>query len=300
MTRLDLKLGFACNNDCRFCVQGPAKRLRYGDRTTEEVKRLLAEGRAHCDGVVLTGGEITVRRDLPEIVEYARTLGYRTIQLQTNGRILGSMAAAQRLKDAGATEVSPALHGPTAEIHDGLTRSPGAFRQTVRGIRNARRLDLPVIINSVITRDNHRHLPALARLLVALDVQQFQLAFVHPLGAAEDNFDDIVPRLPAVEPYVRAALAIGRRAGVRCMTEAIPLCFLRGIEHFAAEWIIPDTRIEDAAWTIEDYTETRRTQGKAKGPPCKGCRWEQECEGPWREYPERFGWDEFQPVAPTR
>lgn len=299
MTRLDLKLGFRCNNDCRFCVQGPAKRLRHGDRSTEDVRRLLAEGRAHCDSVVLTGGEVTIRRDLPTLVEVARDLGYRTIQLQTNGRILGSMAAARRLKDAGITEVSPALHGPTAAIHDGLTRRPGSFRQTVRGIRNARRLGLPVIVNSVITRQNHRHLPALARLLVALDVQQFQLAFVHPLGAAADHFDDVVPRLPAVEPYVREALAVGVAAGVRCMTEAIPLCFLRGIESLAAEWVIPDTRIEDAAWTIEDYTEVRRSQGKAKGPPCVPCRWRDQCEGPWREYPERFGWAEFQPVLAT-
>lgn len=297
MQRVDVKLGFSCNNACRFCVQGPAKRARYGDKSTDEVKRILDEARAGCDEVVLTGGEVTVRKDLPEIVEHAAALGFRVIQLQTNGRVLGNQRAMERLARAGVTEVSPAIHGPSAAVHDSLTGSPGAFRQTVRGVRNAKALGLPVLINSVITRDNHRLLPRMAALFVGLEVDQFQLAFVHALGAAADNFDTIVPKLSDTAPYLHRALTIARLAGVRAMTEAVPLCFLPGFEANAAEWIIPSTRIVDATWTVEDYTALRRTEGKAKGPPCAGCRHEADCEGPWREYPERFGWGEFKPVA---
>ena len=43
---------------------------------------------------------------------------------------------------------------------------------------------------------------------------------------------------------------------------------------------------------IDDYAAYRRCEGKAKREACAECRWDQECEGPWREYPELFGWDE--------
>ena len=294
--RLDLKLGFSCNNRCRFCVQGH-KRFELPDRETAEAIALLEQAREGCDEVVLTGGEVTIRPDLVEIVEAARVLGYRVIQLQTNGRMLQAMALVRALVDAGVTEFSPALHGPTAEVHDHLTRAPRSFRQTVRGIRNVKELGLPVVLNSVITRANHQLLPEMAHLFVALRVDQFQFAFVHALGEAGLRFDEVVPRLSETEPYLREALAIGRAAGVRCMTEGVPLCFLRGIEAQAAEWIIPGTKILDGSKVVQDWNVARRAEAKVRGPVCRGCRWEDVCEGPWREYPERFGWGEFVAVT---
>ena len=41
------------------------------------------------------------------------------------------------------------------------------------------------------------------------------------------------------------------------------------------------------------FSTWRRTEGKAKGPPCEGCAFGPRCEGPWREYPEHQGWAAF-------
>ncbi len=294
--RLDLKVGFSCNNRCRFCVQGD-KRTRYGDRSTEELIAILEEVRGRCDGVVLTGGEVTIRKDVVELVAAASRLGYTTIQVQTNGRMLSSEPFLDRLIEAGITEVSPAIHGPDPETHDALTRVPRSFVQTVRGVGLVRKKGLPVLINSVVVRRNHRLLPDMARLFVGLDVQQFQFAFVHALGEAERRFEEIVPLLSEAQPYLRAGIAIGRRAGVPCMVEGVPLCFLPGIEDAAAEHRIPDTRIDEGPRVVEDWTQQRRDAAKAHGPVCAGCRWESVCEGPWREYPEHFGWGEFTAVS---
>ncbi len=294
--RLDLKVGFSCNNRCRFCVQGE-KRNEHPDRTFEELVERLTEARPNCSAVVLTGGEVTIRPDVVDLVRAASELGYTTIQLQTNGRMLSSKTFVDEIVKAGVTEVSPAIHGPTAEVHDALTRAPRSFSQTVRGVRTARSRGLSVIINSVIVRANHRLLPATARLLVALDVQQFQFAFVHALGEAGARFDEIVPLLSEVEPYLRRALSVGVEAGIPVMCEGVPLCFLGGIEHLAAESLIPPTRIDEGARVVEDWTQQRIDAAKVRGPVCEPCRHKDQCEGPWREYPERFGWGEFVPVT---
>jgi cyclic pyranopterin phosphate synthase len=294
--RIDVKTGFQCNNRCWFCVQGD-KRFQFGDKSTAEIKALLAEGRRDADEVVFTGGEVTIRKDLPELVRYARNRGFRVIQIQTNGRMLSHRPFVEELVDAGVTEFGPALHGHTEKLHDGLTRAPGSFRQTVKGVRNVTNLGLPVVMNSVITKANFRALPELAKLFVALEVSQYQFAFVHPLGTAADNFEQIVPRLSEIQPYVLRGLDIGVQAGVRCMTEAVPLCFLPGMADFAAEAIIPRTKIFDAKMVVDDYTEFRLQQGKAKGEVCDRCLLDDRCEGPWREYPEHYGWEEFEPIT---
>lgn len=296
VSRIDIKTGFGCNNRCVFCVQGD-KRDEYGDKTTDELKALLKEGRQDADQVVFTGGEVTIRKDLPALVAEARGLGFRVIQIQTNGRMLSSNTFLDQLIEAGATEFSPAIHGPIDVIHDAQTRVPNSFRQTVKGVRNVKERGYPVLINAVITRMNMPYLPAMARLFVKLEVDQFQLAFVHALGTAGQNFEAVVPRLSLAAPFIRQALAIGRNAGMRCMTEAVPLCFLGPYTDLAAEWIIPRTKIFDANRVVEDFTEARLAHGKLKGEPCTRCKLNDKCEGPWREYPERFGWDEFKPIT---
>ena len=294
--RIDVKVGFNCNNRCRFCVQGD-KRYNYPDKSTQEVMDTLTAGRQDADEVVFTGGEVTIRPDLVQLVRHAKDLGFRVIQLQSNGRAFSSLDYAKKLIEAGTTEFSPALHGACEQTHDDLVQAKGAFRQTVKGMMNLKSLGQTVLVNSVITLQNYQELPAMATLFCKIGVDQFQFAFVHALGSAATHFDDIVPRYRDIEPYLKKGLSIGIASGCGVMTEAIPLCFLTGgFEKHAAEFIMPNTKIFDATWVVESYTEYRHTEGKLKGAPCRQCRHEAYCEGPWREYPEHFGWEEFIPV----
>ncbi|MBL8715427.1 MAG: radical SAM protein [Myxococcales bacterium] len=292
LPRADLKVGFACNNRCVFCAQGD-KRSDCPTLPLEELVRRLGLVRDRSQGLVLTGGEPTAHKELMALVRAARAMGFDPIQIQTNGRMLSYPRVVERLLAAGAREFSPSLHGSTALVHEGLTRAPGSFAETVEGIRNVVAAGAVVVTNSVITRANLHDLPALVALLASLGVRHAQLAFVHPVGTAEVEFDAVVPRLPTVVEPVRAARAVARAASMRLVTEAIPYCFLRGMEELAVEDDIPLTTVVDLDGRVGDHSRWREVEGKAHGPPCGRCARREACEGPWREYPARFGWDEF-------
>lgn len=292
--RLDLKVGFTCNNLCTFCVQGD-KREYIEPRNAEEMKQILRDERKQTDEVVFTGGEPTVHKDLLSVIAYAKMLRYRVIQLQTNGRRLSHEPYLDAAIRAGVNQISPSLHGSTAEIHEIQTRAPHSFRQTVQGILNARKRGITVITNSVVTQQNTSDLPALARLLVSFGVQQIQFAYVHPEGTALREFESVVPRFPIATPYLHEALDIVEQAGIRAFAEAVPYCFMHGHEHQVVEGIIPSTVVHDKPMVIEDYTAYRLAEGKAKGPQCASCSFNTYCEGPWREYPDGYGWGEFEP-----
>jgi MoaA/NifB/PqqE/SkfB family radical SAM enzyme len=292
MSRADVKVGFACNNRCVFCAQGH-KREGCPQVPFEELARRMQEGRKTSDELVLTGGEPTARPDLVRLVATARAMGYREIQIQTNGRMLAYAKLVDELVRAGVTEFSPALHGPTAEIHDGLTRAVGSYEQTVAGIRNVAARGIPIVTNSVVVRSNVASLVELVDLLGALGVSQAQLAFVHPVGTAFELFDEVVPRLPDVVEPIRRSAEVAARRGMRLVTEAVPLCFLRGMSELAVEEQIPLTTVIDLDGVPFDYSKWRPVEGKSHGPPCEACSAALRCEGPWREYVDRFGWDEF-------
>lgn len=293
--RLDLKLGFACNNRCVFCAQGE-KRKVCGARPKEALLEELRTGRARCSGVVFTGGEPTLHKRVLELVRAARALGYSTIQLQTNGRMLAYPAVVDRLVEAGVTEFSPSLHGASADEHDALTAAGGSFRDSLAGIANAVASGAAVVTNTVVTARNTGSLSAIVGLLGSVGVEQAQLAFVHPVGTALERFDEVVPRLPDLVEPLGQARDVARELGMRLMTEAVPLCFLPGMEELAVERTIPETTVADLAGHI-DYSAWRVSEGKAHGPPCSSCSALPRCEGPWREYPERRGWSEFCPIV---
>jgi len=298
MQRVDIKVGFQCNNHCRFCVQGN-KRDIYPDKTTGQLKKILKEARKKHEAVVFTGGEPTIRKDLPELVNFAKDLGFESIQIQTNGRMFAYKKFCQDLIKNGANEFALALHGNTAQLHDSLTTSPGSFDQTTAGIKNLKSLGQRILMNTVITKPNHKYLPQIAKLLISLSVNQFQFAFIHInrlILQDQKLIDEIVPRKSKIMPYIKEGLQIGINAGVSVMTEAIPYCFMKGYENYIAERVIPDGAVYDATWSIENYKEYRKTEGKTKGPNCPKCKYYKVCEGPWKEYPQIFGWDEFKPI----
>lgn len=104
MQRVDMKVGFACNNRCRFCVQGN-KRAHYPQRTLEEICASLAEEYAKgLRAVVFTGGEPTVHADLIAAIAFAKEIGYRSIQIQSNGCRFADEEYLDKLIAAGANE----------------------------------------------------------------------------------------------------------------------------------------------------------------------------------------------------
>ena len=291
--RLDLKTGFACNNRCSFCVQGD-RRVHLRHRPVTELAALLTRHAGDRDEVVFTGGECTLHPQFIALVKLAVELGYR-VQVQSNGRRFSDPAFAQACVDAGVHEYCLAVHGARPATHDEQTRARGSWRQTVTGIRWLVTRGHRVITNSVVTKRNLHELPALVMLLHELGVRSGQLAMVHPLGSALEDFDEVVPSLPEAAFPVRRALATARVLGLDLVVEALPACFLEGWEDCIAELRMPATHIEDPDHVVPDYKAARLAEGKAKGPPCETCSWDTTCEGPWREYPEHHGWEGVKP-----
>ncbi len=127
-----LKVGFYCNNNCISCSE--SHRKPWDDLSAEKAKALLDEGRnRESKTLVLTGGEPTMRPDLPALAEYAKKTGYEYIVLQTNGRMLYYRNYCERLVNAGIDCFMFGFHGTNAKTHDFISQCSGAFEQALQG-----------------------------------------------------------------------------------------------------------------------------------------------------------------------
>jgi len=293
--KIDLKLGFTCNNNCRFCVA--AHKRKWGDRTTEEALHELDRVKnPQGKNLILTGGEVTIRKDIFEILRNARSLGFKVIDIQTNGRMCSSLKFAQRLVEAGASFFLVSIHGWDEKAQDFLTRAQGSFAQTTAGIANLAKLDVGLKTNTVINTLNYNHLPEIARLLISLGVKSVQLTFPHGLGNAWDNFDEMVPTYQEAVPYIHKTIHLCQKYNVESPIRAVPFCFMQGYEKHIDDVKLESTEIREIAQIIPDYKKWRREEGKRHGPPCEECKYSKICEGPWRDYIKKRGWEEFHAI----
>lgn len=297
MKRADVKVWFACNNMCSFCVQWD-KRTKYPPRSLDEIKKILDdEYKNWSRGLVFTWWEPTVHKNLTEAIEYAKKLWYEQIQIQSNWRNFEKLDYVKELINAWVTEFWPSIHWFKKETHDKLVWAKWAWEQVIKGLINLKNLKQYVVINSVVTKANYKEIPELASLLVKLWVNQFQFAFVHILGSADKNKDTVVPKKSEAIPYIKKWLDIWKTAWVICMTEALPFCLMQWYEWAIAEYnFMPETTVVDAEYRTESYADYRWNEWKAKREECKKCSKYKICEWPWKEYPLIYWWDEFIPI----
>lgn len=290
--------GFSCSNNCCFCAV-ESKRPAV-DKTTEEV--LLEMDRSYERGarqIVFSGGECTLREDIVDLVRAARQKGFADVHIQSNGRRFADIGFCKKMFAAGMSYLGTSIHGPTGVVHDGLTSRPGSLREVVEGIHNLKRLArgrIGVAVNSVIVRQNFLLLPDTASLLVRLRPDLLQFAFVHACGFTEERFSSFVPRKTDVVAYVKQGVDIAVSAGIPVMVEAIPYCLLPGYEKHCSDRFIPSTDVIEPGREILNYEQVRLRSSKRKFARCQDCRFDAICEGPWQQYPEHYGDEEFQPV----
>lgn len=133
-----------CNNKCLHCYAAGQKYAESKELTTEEWKKVLDKMYdAHVTQITFTGGEPTLRKDLPELIRYAK---YFITRVNTNG-ILLTKEYCKRLMDAELDSIQFTLYSYDEEIHNKLvgTRS---WHSTVEGIKNAIEAGLSVSINT--------------------------------------------------------------------------------------------------------------------------------------------------------
>jgi sulfatase maturation enzyme AslB (radical SAM superfamily) len=283
-----VKLGHACNNHCLFCAAEWNK--RYGDRDTaavlEEVERILSED--EIDRMVYTGGEPTVRRDLPEILRHVTKLGFDVQHIQTNGRRLGDRSYLEYLRDAGLTSCFVSIHGPQAAIHDGLTRSTGAFGQTCEGLANLHRLGMRFFTNTVISKQNYHVLSEIVSFIARTfpSVVQIKLTYPRLQGGAADNLSQVIAPVWEVAPFVRTAIDKATELGVNIETEYMPLCLLGPRYDTADNFYRTRVHLSDIHCTDPDYV---RPVGKIFYEACEACDLRNQCFGIDTLHHQEFG-----------
>ena len=154
----------------------------------------LEEGKKLIDDIyemnnpllVFTGGDPLERPDVFDIAEYAISKGIR-VSITPSATPNVTKEAMKRAKEIGMARWAFSLDGHCAEIHDNFRGTAGSFDLTMKAIQYLHELDMPLQINTVISRYNYPYLEEMAELIEKLGVVLWSVFFLVPTGRGKQS-----------------------------------------------------------------------------------------------------------------
>ncbi len=278
--RAEFRPSLACNHHCGFC-NSVSRDSTDNTYAKKDFLRLLDRlDRLPICTIAISGGEPTLVRDLPRLVELASARGYG-LELQTNGMALAQRAYAHRLRKAGITRLLISLHSADPGVSDGkITHFDGGWKKTIAGIENALDLGFRVDLSYVTHTDNMTGAKAFFEMVAQRWGRRVHIrfAYVAPTGAAREQIEEFVPDMAEAAPYLRDAFAYAATQRLRITVVGycgIPPCLLG-----------PGARFSSVVKHLTTYDDAR---DHIRLEACDACFYKKRCPGLWRKYHERYG-----------
>lgn len=287
--KYEIKTGTACNNNCIFCLNSKRDTSLPKEVIKKTINEVYSKG---IDCVQFTGGEITIRRDLFELMSYVKNAGL-SVELQTNGRAFFYEKFAKEVVKQGVSWFLVSLHAHNEKLYRELSGVEGGYRQVVEGIKNLIELGQNVSINIVVSQKNVKLLPEIVRHHAALKPAVIQLSWLRPEGKVLDNIE-LLPKYSENIDFLKKAIDEAKKNSITVGVIGVPLCILGNYEKYA----------------VNPYKNTVASKGGRLGPAdllfteqkkifvnvCRKCEKSCECGGIFKMYVNKNGENEFKPV----
>lgn len=175
----------ACQLKCIHC--------RADAQSTPDPRELTpAEGLKLIDQIyemnnpmlVFTGGDCMMREDLFDLADYAIKKGMR-VSMTPSATDNVTKEKMERAKQVGLSRWAFSLDGPTPEIHDHFRGTPGSFDLTIEKVKYLNELNMPLQLNTVISRYNYEYLEQMAELMKELKVVMWYIFLLVPTGRGQ-------------------------------------------------------------------------------------------------------------------
>lgn len=205
VSAMEKKGRWNCNQHCIHCYAAGQRHAGSRELSTPAWKQIIEKCRkARIPQLTFTGGEPTLREDLPELIYSAR---WFVTRLNTNGVRL-TKEYCQRLRKAELDNVQITLYSADREVHNKLTGA-SYFDETVAGIEHALEAGLSVNINTPLCRVNAAYMET--------------VKFLKNLGVVYVTCSGMIPAGNAAAPEAEA-LRLSEGEITEAVSQALEYC----------------------------------------------------------------------------
>lgn len=175
----------ACQLKCIHCRADAQPKPDPNELTNEEGFKLIDQiYEMNNPMLVFTGGDCMMREDLFELADYAVKKGMR-VSMTPSATDNVTKERMKKAKDVGLSRWGFSLDGPTPAIHDHFRGTPGSFDLTLEKVKYLNELEMPLQINTVISKYNYDSLEQMAELVKDLKAVMWYIFLLVPTGRGQ-------------------------------------------------------------------------------------------------------------------
>ncbi|MBZ5736894.1 radical SAM protein [Nocardioides mangrovi] len=232
--RGDIRMGYRCNARCGFCYYQEKLDTPVNEEpTTDElVERLRLLRRHGATEVEFTGGEPTIRKDLPDLIALARSMGFVNVSVISNGIQMSRLPYTASLVEAGANDFLLSVHGHTAQLHDSHTKIRGSFDRIMQAMANVKECGVRCRTSTTVTAQNHQDLTAICGHLIEHGADGMHLAVFSPVAQALAVDQGMAISYPDAATAIKQAIDAHLHHLPPVSVKYIPFCFMVGYEQY--------------------------------------------------------------------
>jgi MoaA/NifB/PqqE/SkfB family radical SAM enzyme len=284
--RAVLKLTYACNQRCAFCRVDECRGTVDDVPAETVVRKALAARALGVDMILFSGGEPTLRSDLPRLAAAMGAIGM-SWGLITNGRRLAHEAFREVLLGLGLTYVHTSLHGATAATHDDLVEC-AAFDEVLAALRGLQGRGVELHVNTVVTRSNVGEIAAIGDLLAGIGPMTHKVCLAEPRGRFLERAEALWVAPEEAGRAAEDAVRKGReRDGLNVVVEGFPLCQVPSARDSVSG--LHGHNIRYISEGFEDGFFPADAGERTYLSPCERCTARGDCPGVYVGYAERCG-----------
>ena len=212
-----------CNQKCVHCYAAGQVCAEEEELSTEQWKQIIDRCRdAGIPQLTFTGGEPTLREDLPELVEHA---AWFVTRLNTNGVAL-TPELCEALRAASLDSLQITFYSADAAVHNALVGAEG-YNATAAGIENALAAGLNLSVNTPLCTKNRDY--------------RKTLEFLHEKGVRYVTCSGLITTGAAAEAPSEA-LQLTTEEIKAVLREAVDYCYANGMEisFTSPGWVEPE------------------------------------------------------------
>lgn len=143
-----------CNLRCLHCYAESGQETFLEELSTEKWKQIITEGhQSGARSMQFIGGEPLVRKDLKELVEFASKIGFKEIEIFTNGTLV-SPEFLDWSKTIPGIRFAISFYSDKPEVHDTVTKIGGSWGKTYATIDAIKSREIPLRVAMIVMRQN--------------------------------------------------------------------------------------------------------------------------------------------------
>jgi MoaA/NifB/PqqE/SkfB family radical SAM enzyme len=244
-----------------------------------------------------------LRDDASQIIRKANELGFKMIHLVTNGQQFNDYEKMEALLREGVNKLTMSLHSSNSADEERITNSRNSFPMKVAAIKNIMKYievnnlgdDFVFSVNTVLTPFTLPKISRLIRFLGESGIKRQNIFFPRIHDHIIEEFDTLVPWCKDLSLPIYRGMIVSGQYNINISLVDIPPC------------VIPENagsalnRIEKNILTINTSNALGNVifnvcGEKIKNSFCEECSRVSTCEGVFKKYVEKRGWDEFAPL----